>query len=527
MGRWWSGAFGYEIYPRSFADGNDDGFGDLAGIQQRLPYLEWLGVDAIWIAPFYNSPGLDHGYDVANYRDVDPIHGTLEDFDTLIADAHSRGIRVIVDIVPNHSSSHHFWFQEALKGKDNPYRDYYIWKDPAPDGGPPNNWVSHFGGPAWTLDEASGQYWCHLFLPEQPDLNWDNPAVADQFDEILRFWCDRGADGFRIDVAHGLRKHSDFLDNPQRVPIVDPGDPSEVFNAFDHLHDLDQDSTVDVYKRWNRVVAPYDAILIGESNPRSIDRVARYVEGDSLHTVLYLEPGWMNWKPVELLDKLEEVNRSTDAGVSWVIDSHDTSRSATRFGGGEVGQNRSHAVMTFMAALGGFPFLWEGQELGLVDARLDAANLEDPISTRNEHGVGRDVTRTVMPWDSTHANGFTSSAQPWLVAPDRSPEETVAHQREDASSWLNKHRTLLAVRKALPALWESEPQWIEEVTGEARALRRGDVIAVTNLGEHALDMELPEGIWTVRYRSDGDGGNELSGATSISSEATWILELQR
>jgi len=527
MGRWWSGSVGYEIYPRSYADSNDDGYGDLEGVRQRLPYLQWLGVDAIWLAPFYKSPGFDHGYDVSDYRDVNPIHGDLADFDRLVEDAHGRDIRVIVDIVPNHSSSHHRWFQEALQGKDNPYRDYYIWKDPAPDGGPPNNWVSHFGGPAWTLDDASGQYWCHLFLPEQPDFNWTNPAVADEFDAILRFWCDRGADGFRIDVAHGVMKDPQFRDNPQRVPIVDADDPSEVFNAFDHLHDLDQDDTVDVYKRWHEVVEPYDAILIGESNPRSLDRVVRYVENEALHTIFYLEPAWMKWKPSELLDKVETVNRSTDNGVSWVIDNHDTSRSATRFGGGEAGQHRSIAVMAFMCALGGFPFLWEGQELGLHDARLDAANLEDPIATRNEHGRGRDATRTVMPWDTSNANGFSATAEPWLIAPQRPLEETVEGQRQDPDSWLNRHRDLLSVRKSLPDLWEAEPEWFDAPLGDARALRRGNTIAVTNLGENPMQFELPSGTWTVQYDSRGEvKGNRRSGMATVAAEATYLMSLE-
>ncbi len=527
MGRWWSGSVGYEIYPRSFADANDDGYGDLEGLRLRLPYLEWLGVDAIWLAPFYSSPGFDHGYDVSHYCEVNPIHGDLDDFDRLVADAHDRGLRVVVDIVPNHSSSHHRWFQQARESRDSPYRDYYIWKDPARDGGPPNNWVSHFGGPAWTLDEASGQYWCHLFLPEQPDLNWTNPAVREEFDGILRFWCDRGADGFRIDVAHGLMKDPEFRDNPQRVPITDPENPAEVFGAYDHLHDLDQDATTDIYRRWNRVIEPYDAILIGETNPRTIDRVARYVEGDGLHTIFYLEPVWMSWKPVELLDKLEAMNRASDTGVSWVIDNHDASRSATLFGGGVDGQHRSLAMMTFMCALGGFPFLWEGQELGLHDAQLETTNLEDPISTRNEHGIGRDVTRTVMPWDTTHANGFSATAEPWLVAPDRPLEETVAGQKGDPDSWLNKHRELLSVRKSLPDLWQGKPQWFAAPRGNARALRRGDTIAVANLGQAAMEFELPPGSWEVRYDSRGTAtGDRLAGPATVAAEATYLLSLR-
>lgn len=526
MGRWWNGSVGYEIYPRSYADSNDDGIGDLEGVRTRLPYLEWLGIDAIWLAPFYPSPGYDHGYDVSDYRDVNPIHGDLGDFDRLVADAHGRGIRVIVDVVPNHSSSHHRWFQEALQGPDNPYRDYYIWKDPGPDGGPPNNWVSHFGGPAWTLDEASGQYWCHLFLPEQPDLDWTNPAVRGEFDDILRFWCERGVDGFRIDVAHGLMKDPEFRDNPQRVPIVDPEDPSEVFRAYDHLHDLDQDATIDIYRRWNQVVAPYDAILIGESNPRSLDRVARYVEGDGLHTIFYLEAVWMTWKPAELLDNLETVNRASDTGVSWVIDNHDASRSATKYGAGELGKRRSLAVMAFMCALGGFPFLWEGQELGLLDAELEDDNLEDPIATRNAHGVGRDGTRTVMPWDDTHANGFSRTATPWLIAPERPLADTVAGQRDDPASWLNKHRRLLSVRKQLPDLWQAEPVWFDAPRGDARALRRGDTLAVTNLGESALEFELPAGEWAIRYDTSDELANAaVDGILTVPAATTYFLSL--
>jgi len=523
MARWWQGAVGYEIYPRSFADSNNDGIGDLEGIRQRLPYLEQLGVDAIWIAPFYDSPGFDHGYDVADYKAVNAIHGDLADFDDLVGDAHRRGVKVIVDIVPNHSSSHHVWFREALKGRDNHYRNYYIWKDPARDGGPPNNWVSHFGGPAWTLDEASGQYWCHLFLPEQPDLNWTNPAVADEFDGILRFWCERGADGFRIDVAHGVMKDSLFRDNPLRIPIEDPDDPSEVFNAYDHIYDLDQDATVDVYKRWNKVVAPYDAILIGETSPRSLDRVARYVQGQSLHTVFYLEPGWMEWNPSDLLDKLETVHRSTDTGVSWVIDNHDCSRSPTRFGGGDVGRSRSLAVMTFMMALGGFPFLWEGQELGLVDAHVAAANLEDPISTRNEHGVGRDGTRTVMPWDTSHSNGFAESAEPWLAAPPRSAGETVAAQLEDNSSWLHRHRRLLEVRKANPDLWSAEPEWLAAPPGAIRMLRRGTALAVTNLEPTSAQIELPAGEWDVVYGSTPPLTQQPADILVAAPESSYLL----
>ncbi|MCH7668554.1 MAG: hypothetical protein IIC71_05015 [Acidobacteria bacterium] len=521
---WWRGAVGYEIYPRSFADSNDDGIGDLVGIRERLPYLSWLGVDAIWIAPFYESPGFDHGYDVSDYRAINPIHGTLKDFDDLVAAAHSLGLRIIVDIVPNHSSSVHEWFQQAIKGRDNRYRDYYLWRDPAANGRPPNNWVSHFGGPAWTLDEDSGQYYCHLFLPEQPDLNWRNVAVQKEFEDILTFWCERGVDGFRIDVAHGLMKDESFRDNPQIAPITDAGNPVNVFAAFDHRYDMDQDDTINIYRRWNQIVEPYGAVLIGESNPRTLERIALYVRGDSLHTVFYLEPGWMSWAPLELLAKLETVQRSTDTGISWVIDNHDNSRSATRFGGGDLGRKRSLAVMTFMMALGGFPFLWEGQELGLIDAEVDEEDREDPITTRNENGVGRDGTRSVMPWDSSHANGFSTSKEPWLPSVDRSPSETVAAQRTDELSWLSRYRGLLAVRREHPELWNAPAQWIETGSEATRMVQRGTMVAVANWEPTTKSMTLPEGSWDVVYDSDSPKHRSVSRTIEMLPETSCFLK---
>ncbi|HEY8338341.1 MAG TPA: alpha-amylase family glycosyl hydrolase, partial [Egibacteraceae bacterium] len=240
--RWWRGAVGYEVYLRSFADSDGDGVGDLRGVLEHLDHLAWLGVDIVWVTPFFPSPMHDHGYDVADYCGVDPRFGTLADLDALVAAVHARGMRLLIDLVPNHTSSEHPWFRAARSSRDNPYRDYYVWRDPAPDGGPPNNWTSHFGGPAWTFDEATGQYWLHLFLPEQPDLNWANPAVADEFDAILRFWLERGVDGFRIDVAHALAKHPDLPDNPPADPADADADHAltDDFRRLQHIHDVNQ-----------------------------------------------------------------------------------------------------------------------------------------------------------------------------------------------------------------------------------------------------------------------------------------------
>ncbi len=489
---WWPGTVGYEIYVRSFADSTGDGTGDLAGIAAHLDHVAYLGADSIWITPFYPSPGFDHGYDVSDYRGVSPAHGDLDDFDRMRERAHDLGLRVIVDIVPNHTSSQHPWFVGALDGPDAPTRDYYLWRDPAPGGGPPNNWVSHFGGPAWSLDPASGQYYCHLFLPEQPDLNWRNPAVVDEFDEILRYWCERGVDGFRIDVAHGLVKHPDFPDNPQPRPIEDGMGPRELFDCFDHLYDLEQDDNVDVYRRWNRVIAPYGAMLIGEVATSEPHRVARYSsDGDALHSVFYLRPTRTAWDPDELPEILRAMHDACPDGVSWVIDCHDQSRSVSRYGGGDRGRRRSLAVFTLLTALGGTPFLYQGEELGLEDGIVDRTDLEDPISTRNPGTTeGRDGCRTPMPWEPGPGNGFTTAPAAWLPADDRPAEDTVEHQRSDPSSTLHRYRDLLAQRRRLPELWEEPLAWID--TGDQRvlAVRRGSLVVACNFDATARELGL-------------------------------------
>ncbi len=490
--QWWRGTVGYEIYPRSFADSNGDGIGDLDGIRRHLDHLVDLGVDALWIAPFYPSPGHDHGYDVADYRDIADYHGTLEDFDRLVAEAHDKGLRVIVDIVPNHSSSENAWFLSSRSSRDSEHRDWYIWKDPAPDGGPPNNWVSHFGGPAWTLDEGTGQYWCHLFLPEQPDFNWENEQVREAFDETLRFWCERGADGFRIDVAHALMKHQSFADNPRVVDAPDPDDPGAVFNSFEHLYDLGQESTVRIFERWNDVVEPYGAVLIGEVGHGTPERLEQMVaSGDALHTAFHLNAVWEGWKPEWLLGELEEVQRRAPGGISWVIDNHDKSRSVSRYGGGALGRQRSAAVTALQMALGGMPFLYQGQELGLDDGKIDPADLADPISTRNDHGDGRDGARTAMPWTTGWRNGFTTAPEAWLRSEDRGAEETVVAQSDDSTSPLSWYRSMLAIRREHPGLWETRAEW-SNPTPTSAALRRGDIVVLSNLGDEPVTFDVDE-----------------------------------
>ncbi len=521
---WWRGAVGYEIYVRSFADSNGDGLGDLAGITGRLDYLSWLGVDAVWLTPFYPSPGHDHGYDVSDYCAVSPRHGTLEDFDVLVSEAHRRSLRVMVDIVPNHTSIEHEWFARARRHPDGPDRDRYIWADPASDGGPPNNWRSHFGGPAWTLDEASGQYWCHLFLPEQPDLNWRNPAVRDEFDSILEWWMDRGVDGFRVDVAHGLVKDAGLRDNPQIAPVVPGMDPFDAFYAFEHRYDMDQSENVEIFRRWNEVCAPREAFLLGEVNAPWPDRMARYVEPGALDQAFFLQASFLGWAPETLLTMVRAMHDAAPQGMSWVLSNHDRSRPVSRLGGGEDGVRRSLAVSTLFMALGGTPFLFQGEELALPDGVL-RAGFHDPVSVRNAGATsGRDGCRTPMPWDSGPFNGF-SAGDPWIASEPRPPEHTVEGQRADPDSPLHRYRSLLAVRRRHPDMWRAPLEWVETADPEVAALRRGTITVVANLSGRRAEVGLGSPGWEPVFASHE--GSRLAGsahdAISVPAESTVVL----
>jgi alpha-glucosidase len=513
------------VYIRSFADSDGDGIGDLAGIRSRLGHLSDLGVDLVWITPFYPSPGFDHGYDVADYCAVDPVHGTLGDFDDLVAEAHRLGLRVMIDIVPNHSSSAHPWFQAAVADPTGPYRDYYHWLDPAPGGGPPNNWVQHFGGPAWTLDEASGQYYLHLFLPEQPDLNWANPAVLDEFDSILRFWCERGVDGFRIDVAGALVKDPWYRDNPQ-IAAIEPGmDPIAAWRAFEHRYDVDQNPTVAIYRRWRRVVDPHGVILLGETGPDDPVRLARYHDGGrALHHNFFLWPVRTEWSPLQMRDALRGIHLASPDSVAWTIENHDSHRAATRFGGGELGRRRALALTTLLMGLGGMPFVYQGQELGSENGVVAGGALADPISTRNPGATsGRDGARTPMAWDDSDANGFTTGGEPWLRSTPRLRGDTVAGQRGVAGSWLEAHRRLIALRHQLTDLVDAPAEWLDPDSGLLMAVHRASVLVVCNLDEHDADLVLPDGRWSVVFASRPDPPIEPGAAVTVPAETALIL----
>lgn len=523
--RWLDGSVGYEIYVRSFADSNDDGIGDLPGVTGRLDYLKWLGVDIVWLTPFYPSPGHDHGYDVANYCDVNPIHGTLADADELIERTHKLGMRIIFDIVPNHTSSEHRWFKTALADPTSPERGYYLFKDPAPDGGPPNNWPSHFGPTAWTLDQASGQYYCHLFLSEQPDLNWRNPAVRAEFDAIYRFWFERGVDGFRIDVAHGLLKHAGFPDIPQIKAIAPGAGPMETFFSFDHRYDLDQDDNVEIFARWQDVARPYDAALIAENGVEDHGRMLRYVGDQALDLTFFLKPGWMGWEPAKLIDELVDLAELEPNQIAWCISNHDQARPASRFGDGPGGRNRALAVTTLTFALGGVPFLYQGEELGSPNGVIRPEDRHDPISTRNDTDEGRDVCRTPMAWNNNRYNGF-SRVTPWIKAEDRPSDFTVAGQHANSAAPLHRYKRLIALRHELADLWQAPFRRVPSGRSDVAVIQRGGVLVVANLGESQFAVNLGDQQWEVAFASQGADGDLANGIVNITAETSVIFVAQ-
>jgi alpha-glucosidase len=448
MWRWWQRGIVYQIYPRSFMDNNSDGTGDLAGITARLDYLDWLGVDAIWISPVFPSPMADFGYDVANYTDIDPLFGTLSDFDRLLAEAHRRDIRVVLDYVPNHTSDHHSWFVESRSSRDNPRRDWYVWRDPAPDGGPPNNWLSAFGGSGWEWDAATQQYYYHAYLKEQPDLNWWNPAVQAAMYDVLRFWFNRGVDGFRIDALRQVVKDKQLRDNPPN-PDWTPG------QAPDHtllaVYSTDQPQLIDIIHCFRAVTDEYDErVLIGELW-LPIERLVAYYgrEGRGLHLPFNFHLILTPWKARLISALIDTYEAALPAGAwpNWVLGNHDRSRVASR-----IGQAQARVAAMLLLTLRGTPTVYNGDEIGMHDVPIPPELVQDPFE-RNVPGLGlgRDPERTPMQWDSGEHAGF-STTTPWLPLADDYQAVNVATQRRDPRSMLSLHRQLIELRRSTPAL---------------------------------------------------------------------------
>lgn len=516
--RWWADAVGYQVYVRSFADSDNDGVGDLGGVIAKLDYLARLGVDFVWITPFYPTPGHDWGYDVADYCDVDPLFGDLATLDRLVAEAHERDIRIVSDLVPNHTSSDHRWFQAALGNAGaadrDRYRDYYIWRDPASDGGPPNNWVGYFGGPAWTLDPDSGQYYLHLFLPSQPDLNWRNPAVAAEWDDILRFWLDRGIDGFRVDVAGGLVKDEQLRSNPQLQPVPPGASRWEQWDCFEHLHDVFQPESQDVFRRWRTICDGYGAFLHGETyhlDPRGMDAL---LPADGMHSGYWFAPMHIEWEPAAIRTTLHAPTDDLAARLLWAMSSHDMPRAPTRFAvrsdaaGDDPaapdgwGAARTLAFNVLAAFLPGTFVLYQGEELGLTDGEVAVADKLDPVGPDSDVGAGRDGCRTPMPWGDGLHNGF-SDAEPWLRSADRPHIQTAAAQDGAARSWLEAYRDLLAVLRGARHHLETDGAtvtWIDGGEGPIISYRRGRLVVAANVGDTACDVQLEDGA-TLLYDS--------------------------
>ena len=442
---WWQRGVIYQIYPRSFQDSNGDGVGDLRGILQRLDYLAWLGVDAIWLSPIYPSPMADFGYDVADYCDIHPLFGNLEDFDRLVAEAHARGLKVILDYVPNHTSSQHPWFLESRSSRESPKRDWYIWRDPAPGGGPPNNWLAFFGGPAWTWDEATGQYYLHSFLPEQPDLNWRNPEVQRAMLDALRFWLDRGVDGFRVDVIWLMIKDDQFRDNPPN-PDYRPDQPP--IASLLPVYNADRPEVLDIIRMMRRTLDAYDErMMVGEIY-LPIDRLMAYYgqNGDGCHLPFNFQLILLPWQAEKIKAAVDSYEQALPPGgwPNWVLGNHDQPRVATRAGQSQVG-----VAAMLLLTLRGTPTIYYGDEIGMHNVDIPPEQFQDPQG--KNIGISRDPARTPMQWDASPNAGF-STAAPWLPLADDYQQVNVAAQRDDPRSTLTLYRRLLALRRAEPAL---------------------------------------------------------------------------
>ncbi len=454
---WWQGAVFYEVYPRSFQDTDGDGIGDLPGITERLDYLEWLGVDAIWITPFYPSPQVDFGYDVSGYTDVDPTFGTLEDFDRLIAEAHGRHIRVIVDVVLNHSSDQHPWFVEARSGRDSPRRDWYVWSDPATGGGPPTNWASIFEPSAWTLDERSGQYYYHAFYPEQPDLNLRNPEVVSALEDVLRFWLERGVDGFRLDAVAHLFESIELEDNPL-LDALRPGGDEEPLQ--EHVHTMFLPEGYRLLGRLRRLVDAYpgDRVLISEAYTEDAAGLLPFYD-DGPTDGVHLPFNFLLMAP-EALSAPRFRERIRDASetlqgrpTTWVLGNHDQPRIVDRFDHGGERLRVAKLLALMLLTLDGAPFLYYGDEIGMVTTEPQSIeDVRDPVGRRYwPENKGRDGERTPMQWDGTLHAGFTDGT-PWLPIPTSAAGRNVKALRASPGSVLMFYRRALELRGASPVL---------------------------------------------------------------------------
>ncbi len=504
MSEWWRGAVIYQIYPRSFQDSDGDGVGDLPGITRRLPYVAGLGVDAVWISPFFKSPMRDFGYDVEDYRQVDPLFGSLEDADEMIAQAHRLGLKVIFDMVLSHTSERHAWFQESRRSRANAKADWYVWADAKPDGGPPNNWLSMFGGIAWTWEPRREQYYLHNFLPSQPDLNLHSLDVQDALLAECQFWLDRGVDGFRLDAVNFLTHDPALRDNPPRPAGTPPTDGVKANNPYNrqlHLYDKSQPETLDFLQRLRRLAGLYpDTLLLGElADDDSLARINEYAgPGGPLHS---------GYSFALLNDRLDLalVRSSVEAfsderhqgWPAWAFSNHDVARVATRWGGRDAPADFAQALLLLLVCLRGTVFVYQGEELGLSEVDVAYEDIVDPYGLAFYPDFkGRDGARTPMPWsDADPQAGFTE-ARPWLPIPNDHLLNCVAAQQADPGSTLSYLRRLLRWRKQQPALVRGRITFVEVRARQICFLREADqadgtrqrILVAVNLGGEAAEL---------------------------------------
>jgi alpha-glucosidase len=522
---WWRDGVLYQIYPRSYMDANGDGVGDLRGVTERLEYLEWLGVDGIWLDPISVSPNKDWGYDVSDYCDVDPALGTLADADELIAEAGARGIRVILDLVPNHTSDQHPWFVDARRSRTAAHRDWYVWADPKPDGSPPNNWVNSFDprDPAWTFDDATGQYYLNNFLPSQPDLNWWNDDVRNAFDDIFRFWYDRGVAGFRLDVAHAIVKDRELRDNPASTKHDHPytrmrGQRQEFNTMRPEVHE--------VLRRWRLLADSYvpGRVLVGETyvlEPAML--AAFYGADDEVNLAFNLMFLHAKFTAAEIRATVEIAEQflPPDSQPTWAAGSHDNRRFATRWCGNDPAKTR--AALAMLLTLRGTPFLYYGDEIGMPETDIPVDRVLDPVGKVHGPRVGRDGERTPMQWTADPGAGFTrGGVEPWLPVGDPATCN-VAAQRADPMSTLTLTRDLIAARNEIPDLRRGSYRALPSSSDSLWAWSRGErVVVACNLGDERAvvpDVSGTVRLSTIRERD----GEVLSGSVPLEPWEAVIL----
>jgi alpha-glucosidase len=508
---WWRHGIFYQVYPRSFQDSDGDGVGDLKGIIRRLPYLREIGIDAVWLSPIFPSPMEDFGYDISDYVGIDPLFGTMEDFDALIAAAHEAGLKLILDLVPNHTSDQHPWFIEARSSRDNPRRDWYIWRDGAPDGGVPNNWLSEFGGSGWEYDAATEQYYYHAFFAKQPDLNWRNPDVRQAIYDVMRFWLRKGVDGFRVDVIWHLIKDAEFRDNPPNPNYIEGRPPHEKVLT---QYSTDQAEVHQVIAEMRRVTDEFDdRVLIGEVY-LPLHRLVAYYGNDLAGAQMPFNFALLStlWSARSIEKIIADYEKALPGGAwpNWVLGNHDRPRVASR-----VGAEQARVAAMLLLTLRGTPTLYYGDEIGLRQATIAADQVRDPFEKNVPGiGVGRDGCRTPMQWDASCHAGF-SAVTPWLPLADDFVRENVVNLEADTKSILNLYKALITLRRKLPQL----------VTGAYEPIAaQGDVLLYRRSGDGvAILVALNLGVEPVSVTSNSIGlGNEILLSTFLDRQGEGV-----